>query len=352
MTQSEQINELVAALAKAQLEFQPVHKESDNPYYLSQYADLATVIKATQTALAKNGLVVTQWPMNDSQLQEAGVISELAHSSGQWKRMELILPATGKAKDGGPKYDAHTIGAAITYARRYTYQAIVGVAAEVDDDANSISEPSGSKEAAQAVATRKIAEHADRQKNQSTPTDGKAQETIVLTPYGHDWVALSGPGLSIVRANMTKDDKSFFSIKLRDKTVFCLDERLIIQFQDLCTRIGVAYVWKGMSLPKAKIPPPPVFPDELKPARTNDPILQSARLIEKQGKKPFMSVQWNGREHSTFDRGLWPILEAAVGKSALLEVKANGKYSNLIRILRMDGIDFMVDMDFVDKPDW
>ena len=145
--QSEKTNELIGALAKAQLEYKPVHKESENPYYNSTYADLATLISATQPALAKNGLVITQWPIVDNNEHEAGVMSELAHSSGQWKRISFVLPANGKAKDGALKYDAQTVGTAISYARRYGYQAIAGVAAEQEDDANSIGEAAGSKEA-------------------------------------------------------------------------------------------------------------------------------------------------------------------------------------------------------------
>jgi hypothetical protein len=158
--QSEQINELIAALAKAVLEYKPVHRESENPYSNSSYADLATLIAATQSALANNGLVITQWPIVDNNEHEAGVISELAHSSGQWKRISFVLPANGKAKDGALKYDAQTCSAAITYARRVSYQAIVCVAGDTEDDANSIGEAAaGSTQAAQAVAQRKIAEH-------------------------------------------------------------------------------------------------------------------------------------------------------------------------------------------------
>jgi len=42
-----------------------------------------------------------------------------------------------KAKDGVTKFDQQSIGSAITYARRYTWQALIGVAAEEDDDGNA-----------------------------------------------------------------------------------------------------------------------------------------------------------------------------------------------------------------------
>jgi hypothetical protein len=152
---SQSIGALVGALATAQLTFQPVRKDQDNPYYHSKYADLSTVIAATQPSLAKNGLVVMQESTVDVQRQRVTVTTMLAHSSGEWKEHELTLPAVMVGKDGRIRFDAQSCGAAITYARRYSYQGIVGVAAELDDDANSAI-GGGSKAAADDVAKKKL----------------------------------------------------------------------------------------------------------------------------------------------------------------------------------------------------
>lgn len=167
---SPSIGKLVEALAKAQLAFLPIKKQVENTFYTSDkkkamYADLAAVIAATQKGLAENGLVVIQSPIIRLDTKEAGVESLLAHSSGEWLSNEIILPATSKAKvysetgsgfTWGVKFDAQTCGIAITYARRYGYQSIVGVAAEEDDDGNSIGEAAGgSTEAAKAVGKKK-----------------------------------------------------------------------------------------------------------------------------------------------------------------------------------------------------
>lgn len=130
---SESIGKLVLALAKAQSEFEEILKETRNPAYNSKYADLANLIAGTQPALAKNELVVFQLPVRHD--QDAGVLTILAHSSDQWISTELLLPA--KIRE---RFDAQGIGGAITYARRYTYSAILNVAAEKDEDANSISD--------------------------------------------------------------------------------------------------------------------------------------------------------------------------------------------------------------------
>lgn len=134
---SEAFGQLVAALATAQQSFGPLVKTHVNSYTGKKYADLADVIAATQPSLSKNGLSVIQVPIRKDDAQEAGVLTILAHSSGEWISVELILPATMLAKDGRIKFDQQSIGSAITYARRYTWQALVGVAAEEDDDGNA-----------------------------------------------------------------------------------------------------------------------------------------------------------------------------------------------------------------------
>lgn len=162
---SEKIGELVAALSKAQLEFGQIIKDQKNPYYNSKYADLSSVISATQSALAKNGLVVFQHPSTDVDAQRVTITSRMAHISDQWTESELTLPATMLGKDGKPRFDAQSCGAAMTYGRRYAMQGLTGTSAELDDDANS-AVGIGSKEAAQAVAERKIADYKSKK-----PTD-------------------------------------------------------------------------------------------------------------------------------------------------------------------------------------
>lgn len=174
---SNELGKLAEALAKAQLAFKPIKKSVENLFYSTErkkamYADLSSIIEATQKSLAENGLVVIQFPVVKTETKEAGVISRLQHSSGEWLENEVILPATAKVKewkDGvqgvGTKFDAQTCGIAITYSRRYSMQSLIGVAAEEDSDGNEISEPgSGSKENAQAIAKEKV-ERAKRGEN-------------------------------------------------------------------------------------------------------------------------------------------------------------------------------------------
>ena len=159
-SQSPSIDKLIEGLAKAQGEFKPILKDTQNPFFKSKYADLATIIAATQPALSKHGLSVMQLPRVDA--HQARVKTILAHSSGQWVSTELMLPAAQ-----GSKFDAQTVGSALTYARRYALQAILGVAADVDDDGNAAAGNNGSKGAAAEVAKPASKKRANQPRRES-----------------------------------------------------------------------------------------------------------------------------------------------------------------------------------------
>ena len=128
--QSENINELVTALAKAQGEIKPASKSSLNPHFKSKYADLCEVWEACREPLSKNSLVVMQtMGKEDSCLS---LITTLAHSSGQW--IKSVYPLVCKDTTNPQSW-----GSAITYARRYTLSSIVGIAPDEDDDGNKAS---------------------------------------------------------------------------------------------------------------------------------------------------------------------------------------------------------------------
>lgn len=125
--QSENINELATALAKAQGEFTPAIKDAANPFYKSKYANLCSVYKACQQPLSKNGLSISQSTIRDEQNNWI-LITKLLHGSGQWMSSQTPI-ITAKA-------DIQSFGSAITYSRRYALSAIVGVVTDEDDDGN------------------------------------------------------------------------------------------------------------------------------------------------------------------------------------------------------------------------
>lgn len=133
--QSEQINELATALAKAQGEFPVLEKKSQAYGY--KYADLAETLCAIQAPLEKNGLSLS----HEIIVVEQGQFlqSTLMHSSGQWlnTKIPLMYRADGKTNA------MQAMGSAITYARRYAISCLLNLAAdkEIDDDGERAGRP-------------------------------------------------------------------------------------------------------------------------------------------------------------------------------------------------------------------
>lgn len=138
METSENINEIATALAKAQGQIEAALKDKTNPHLRSKYADLASVWDACRHQLSSNGIAIVQAP----ETTEKGVSIEtlLCHSSGQWVKSSCFIPVD--------KYTAQGFGSAITYARRYSLAAFVGVAPDDDDGngAGSGEKPSAKKD--------------------------------------------------------------------------------------------------------------------------------------------------------------------------------------------------------------
>jgi hypothetical protein len=123
MTTSDQIDQLAAALSRAQGEMGGASKQSENPFFHSRYADLASVWDACRAPLAKYEIAVVQSPSTEG--AKVSIDTLLIHRSGQWMRGTLSVTAA----DDSPQ----AVGSAVTYGRRYALQAFAGVAPADDD---------------------------------------------------------------------------------------------------------------------------------------------------------------------------------------------------------------------------
>lgn len=128
--QSENIGKLAEALSKAQAIIKPPKKgrtakvnTKDGGSYSYSYADLADVIECYRVPLSSHGLALTQtMRMQDGHMV---LVTKLAHLSGEWLDSEYPVATYVRAQEQG---------SAITYARRYAVTAMLGIAAEDDDD--------------------------------------------------------------------------------------------------------------------------------------------------------------------------------------------------------------------------
>lgn len=141
MNKSEQINDLILALSKAQGEFDSVDKTKDGYGY--KYAELGACIEACKPVLAKNQLSVIQTLGTNEQGQSV-LTTMLAHSSGQWLSDTALLVEAVLSGNAG-KNPVQCLGASITYMRRYAYASILGLA-QVDTDAADMVKPKQPKQ--------------------------------------------------------------------------------------------------------------------------------------------------------------------------------------------------------------
>lgn len=114
---------LFKALAAAQKLFKPALKDQDNPFHKSHYADLNSIWEACREGLAENGLFVSQMPVKEG--NEHRLITRVYHESGGYIESTTPIFLT--------KQDPQGYGSAITYTRRYSLAAILGIVTSDDD---------------------------------------------------------------------------------------------------------------------------------------------------------------------------------------------------------------------------
>lgn len=137
------MSELEAALVAAQLELQNPPKTStakvptkSGGSYSYTYAPLPEILDAVRPILQKHGLAISQDVVGEGGY--VGVITRLIHQSGEdLIAGPVMLPAT----------DPQQAGAVITYLRRYSLCAVLGIAADEDDDASKPSPVAGGRSA-------------------------------------------------------------------------------------------------------------------------------------------------------------------------------------------------------------
>lgn len=121
-------SEKVDLITKALLEFQaqietPKKNETGKVekggvlQYEYDYASLPHLLGHCKDGLIKNGLVFTS----------VGLTSRIMHTSGQWIEGDFPCEIHGLS--------AQQVGSVETYGRRYSFQGLLGICAEEDDDA-------------------------------------------------------------------------------------------------------------------------------------------------------------------------------------------------------------------------
>jgi hypothetical protein len=136
MLRSEQINELTAALCKAQavIPNPPKNKTvrvklKSGGEYTYMYADFPSIMDLIRKPLSDNGLCITHtvdWSI-------PAMVSTLSHTSGQYITSTIML----KVNIDPSKNEMQQWASAFSFSRRYNTANLVNLAAEDDDDAQA-----------------------------------------------------------------------------------------------------------------------------------------------------------------------------------------------------------------------
>ena len=141
MDRSEHINDLAAALARAQGKFKTVKRSGHNPTFNSSYATFDDVIGAVKKPLSDEKLAYLQLVERG----ETGIqlTTMLLHESAQFisVTMDIKSVPTNRAVN-----EMQALGSALTYAKKYQLSALLGVNTETDDDGNASGQQTNGKQ--------------------------------------------------------------------------------------------------------------------------------------------------------------------------------------------------------------
>jgi hypothetical protein len=146
LNHSGSIAALSAALAVVQSELKNPSCDRANSHFKNRYATLQQLTDHTRPVLAKHGLSVMQLLFSDDP-KSITVKTMLLHKSGEYIVSHI-------SSERGP--NIQSAGAVVTYMRRYALSALLGIAGDDDDDAESLVAPTREK----AKKTAPVAEPA------------------------------------------------------------------------------------------------------------------------------------------------------------------------------------------------
>ena len=139
---SDNINELATALCKMQGQLEDTCKSTQAYNY--KYSDLSSILTYIRPIMAENGLSLSQL-VNGEGSGQIGVETILMHNSGQWLSSNSFMTVQGSNL-------AQEAGKVITYLRRYSLSAIIGLTQKDEDATLATPVKKLSKAAAKKIA--------------------------------------------------------------------------------------------------------------------------------------------------------------------------------------------------------
>lgn len=140
------IGQITEALSKAQGKIDNALKDSKNPFFKSNYADLSSVMAVTKHPLCENNLSFSSSIVMSE--EKYFLVCTLAHMSGEWLRSYMPLICA--------KADMQSLGAAVSYARRFCLAALCHVGVEETDGEGTVDRNTGEVKAKQEEVKKAV----------------------------------------------------------------------------------------------------------------------------------------------------------------------------------------------------
>src|SRR5215210_3566599 len=178
---SQTVGAIAAALAKAQTELSNPEKSlvgllpSPSPHEPARpfrYAPLSVGLEIVRKSLGRQEIAVVQTTEIEKDPGLVRLTTVLAHASGEW--LSSDWPVCSVSEITAPQ----RMGAALTYARRYSLFALVGIAGEDDQDAPHVGDGDKPDPAAANGDAHRVQ---SRQLNGSRRKPGPAPRALLAT---------------------------------------------------------------------------------------------------------------------------------------------------------------------------
>jgi len=374
--EAERPRNLVQKLCEAGAAIGWIEKSGRNQFHGYNYATEADLVAALRGELYKRGVFI--FP---SVLQQERKAITVNSKNGQRETAltDVIVRWTFVDCDSGERFECDVPGCGEDSGDKGVYKAMTGsekyllmkaFLIPTGDDPEKDTEPEkkeawqNGKEAAQAVAQRKIAEHgvtghktdaakfahssATADKGATTTGEGSAGplKTVLFENAG-EWTTLTGDGLPTLLhfLDLPAEEGGIYNFKKQFMEYHSPDGDPLFGYwrvrsnkADILAEAAVSY---GVDAKQGRTGPQIV--SNSVPGASGEglakafPVIQSAKLIATGVSKPMVAVEWNGGHFNCFDSGLFEQLIEGQGKPADLELskptKKNGKtYQNILSI--------------------
>ena len=163
------MSELHSKLLKAQAAMPKLRKDAENPHFRSKFISLDNLLDHVLPVLNDNGLVMFQ---SVTSIDDTPALKTVVTDGKDEINSTMLLMMKAPDPQGQ--------GSAITYARRYSLMALLGLSAGEDDDGNAANESENirQEQARQQTAPKALEEISDILENKGI-TDAEDKKQIV-----------------------------------------------------------------------------------------------------------------------------------------------------------------------------